>query len=187
MQPMWLIVGLGNPGRKYARTRHNVGFMVLEEIADRYKIVLTEKKDRCRIGRGSIEGHKALLAEPLLYMNMSGPVVQDICRKSGIQPENLVVIHDDLDMEPGRIRIRKTGSSGGHKGIDSIIQYIGSRDFVRVKIGIGRDPGVEAEDYVLSKFRRPEMSLIKDAMQRAMNAVCAVVSEGVDKAMNRFN
>jgi PTH1 family peptidyl-tRNA hydrolase len=120
-------------------------------------------------------------------MNMSGPVVQDICRKSGIQPENLVVIHDDLDMEPGRIRIRKTGSSGGHKGIDSIIQYIGSRDFVRVKIGIGRDPGVEAEDYVLSKFRRPEMSLIKDAMQRAMHAVCAVVSEGVDKAMNRFN
>jgi peptidyl-tRNA hydrolase, PTH1 family len=184
---MWLIVGLGNPGRKYAKTRHNVGFMVLEEIADTYRIVLTEKKERCRIGRGSVEGHTALLAEPLLYMNMSGPVVQNICRKSAIQTENLVVIHDDLDMEPGRIRIRKTGSSGGHKGIDSIIQSIGSRDFIRVKLGIGRDLGIPAEDYVLSKFKRPEMSLMKDAIQRATHAVSVIVSEGVDKAMNRFN
>ncbi|MBS1113330.1 MAG: peptidyl-tRNA hydrolase [Nitrospirae bacterium] len=184
---MWLIVGLGNPGRKYARTRHNVGFMVLEEFADSYNIALIEKKGRCRIGRGSVEGHVVLLAEPLLYMNMSGPVVQDICRKSGIQPENLVVIHDDLDMEPGRIRIRKAGSSGGHKGIDSIIQSVGSRDFIRVKLGIGREPGILAEDYVLSKFTRMEMNLMKDAIQRAIYAVSAVVSEGVDKAMNRFN
>jgi peptidyl-tRNA hydrolase, PTH1 family len=184
---MWLIVGLGNPGRKYVKTRHNVGFMVVDEIADRYKIVLTESKRGYRIGRGSIGGHKVFLAEPLLYMNVSGPVVQHICRKFTIQTENLIIVHDDLDMETGRLRIRKTGSSGGHKGINSIIESIGSRDFIRVKIGIGREPGIKAEDYVLSKFARPEMNLIKDAIQRAADAVCSVVCEGVDNAMNTFN
>jgi peptidyl-tRNA hydrolase, PTH1 family len=184
---MWLIVGLGNPGRRYAKTRHNIGFLVLEEIADRYEIDLTESRSGYRIGRGSIEGHKAFLAEPLLYMNVSGPVVQRICGKFNIQTENLIVIHDDLDMETGRLRIRKTGSSGGHKGVDSIIQSIGSRDFIRVKIGIGREPGIKSEDYVLSKFARPEMNMIKDTIQRAADAVCSLVCEGVDKAMNTFN
>jgi PTH1 family peptidyl-tRNA hydrolase len=184
---MWLIVGLGNPGRKYAKTRHNVGFMVLEEFADKHGIVLTENRNGYRIGRGSVEGQKVFLAEPLLYMNLSGPVVHDLCRKFTIQTGHLVVIHDDLDMETGRLRIRKTGSSGGHKGIDSIIQSVGARDFIRVKIGIGREYGVKAEDYVLGKFSRPEMSMIKEAIQQAADAVCSLISEGVDKAMNRFN
>jgi peptidyl-tRNA hydrolase, PTH1 family len=184
---MWLIVGLGNPGRKYTKTRHNVGFMVLKEIADRFEIVLTESKRGYRIGRGSIEGQKVCLAEPLLYMNVSGPVIQHICRKFNIQTEDLLVIHDDLDMETGRLRIRKTGSSGGHKGVDSIIESMGSRDFIRVKIGIGRESGIKAEDYVLSKFTRPEMNLVKDTIQRAADAVCSIVCEGVDKAMNTFN
>ncbi len=184
---MWLIVGLGNPGRKYAKTRHNVGFMVLEEIADRHAIVLTENRGGYRIGRGSLGGQKVFLAEPLLYMNMSGPVVHHICRKFAIPTGNLVVIHDDLDMETGRLRIRKTGSSGGHKGIDSIIQNIGTRDFIRLKIGIGREHGVRAEDYVLGKFSRLEMSIMKEAIQRAADAVGALVTEGVDKSMNTFN
>jgi PTH1 family peptidyl-tRNA hydrolase len=184
---MWLIIGLGNPGRKYIRTRHNVGFMVLEEIAERYNIILTENKGGYRIGRGSVRGHKALLAEPLLYMNMSGPVVRHLSKKFAVPVENLIVIHDDLDMEAGRLRIRKTGSSGGHKGIESIILNIGSRDFVRVKIGIGREQGVRAEDYVLGKFGKTEMSLVRGAIQRAADAVESLVSEGVEKAMNKFN
>lgn len=187
MESKCLVVGLGNPGRKYVKTRHNVGFMVLEEIAERHKIVLTENRGGYRIGRGSIGGCKVFLAEPLLYMNMSGPVVRNLCRKYSVEAANLVVIHDDLDMETGRLRIRKTGSSGGHKGIESIIQSIGSRDFVRIKIGIGREHGVSAEEYVLAKFAKPEMVLMKDAIERAADAVSAIVSEGVDKAMNRFN
>ena len=183
---MWVIAGLGNPGRRYSRTRHNVGFMVIEEVASKHKIDFKEK-DKYRIGRGSIEGHDVLLIEPLLYMNMSGPVIKNILGKFNVQPENLITIHDDLDMEIGKLRIRKTGSSGGHKGVESIIQNIGSKDFIRLKIGIGREDGVLAEDYVLSKFRRNEITSIKDTIQKAADAICSIVSEGVNKAMNKVN
>jgi len=184
---MWLIVGLGNPGRKYSGTRHNVGFIATEEVAGRHKTDLVEKRGRYRIGRGSIEGHEVLLAEPLLYMNMSGPVIKDLLGKFDIRPDNLIVIHDDLDMETGKLRIRKTGSSGGHKGVESIIQSIGSKDFIRLKIGIGREEGIPAEEYVLRKFGRQEIQVIKESIQRAADAVEAIVSEGINKAMNRFN
>lgn len=184
---MWLIVGLGNPGRKYAKTRHNIGFMVAEEIAGRYGINFVRSRDGYRIGRGSIGGHRVFLVEPLLYMNKTGPIVQMLSRKMAIRPENTVVIHDDLDMEVGKLRIRRSGSSGGHRGIESIIEAVGARDFIRVKIGIGREPGVLPEDYVLSKFHRSEIDIVKKAVHRAADAVCSVVSEGVDKAMNTFN
>jgi PTH1 family peptidyl-tRNA hydrolase len=183
---VWLIAGLGNPGKKYSRTRHNIGFMVIEEIAGRYRIDLAEKKEYI-IGRGSIEGNKVLLVEPLLYMNMSGPALQNIFRRSNARPESLVVVHDDLDMETGKLRIRKAGSSGGHKGIESIIQSMGCRDFVRVKIGIGRGVGIPAEEYVLKKFRKDELPLIQDGILRASDAIRSIISEGVDKAMNKFN
>ena len=183
----WLIAGLGNPGKKYSRTRHNIGFMVIEEIAEKYKIDLVEKKEGYIIGRGSMEEYKVLLAEPLLYMNMSGPVLKNIFRKSNVQPENLVVVHVVLDMETGKLRIWITGSSGGHKGVGSIIQSIGSRDFVRVKIGIGRGAGMPAEEYVLKKFKKDEMDLICGAIQTASDAIRSIISEGVDKAMNKFN
>jgi PTH1 family peptidyl-tRNA hydrolase len=183
---MWLIAGLGNPGRKYERTRHNVGFMVIEEVACRNKIDLRDKKT-FRIGRGSADGNDILLVEPLLYMNLSGHVIQDMLRKFGIEPANLIVIHDDLDMETGKLRIRKTGSSGGHKGIESIIEHTGSRDFLRVKIGIGREQWMPAEEYVLRKFRREELVVMKEAIQKAADVICSIISEGVDKAMNRYN
>lgn len=183
---MWLIAGLGNPGRKYSRTRHNVGFMVIEEVACRHKIDLKDR-ETYEIGRGSIEGHPVLLLEPLLYMNMSGSPIKHVLKKFNIQPENLIVIHDDLDMETGKLRIRKTGSSGGHKGIESIIQHICSKDFIRVKIGIGREVGIQSEEYVLSKFKKQEIGIIKETIQKAADAIHSVVSEGVDKAMNRFN
>ena len=183
---MWVIAGLGNPGRKYSRTRHNIGFMAVEEIAQRNGIEVTDRKEY-RIGRGSIEGHKVILIEPLLYMNRSGPIVNAILKKFTVQFDNLIVIHDDLDMETGKLRIRKTGSSGGHKGVESIIQNIGAKDFIRVKIGIGREPGTLVEDYVLSKFTRQEISAIKETIEKTTDAVHAIIDEGVDKAMNTFN
>ena len=183
---MWVIAGLGNPGRKYSRTRHNIGFMAVEEIAQRNGIEFTDRKEY-RIGRGSIEGHNVILIEPLLYMNRSGPVVNAILKKFTVQFDNLIVIHDDLDMETGKLRIRKTGSSGGHKGVESIIQNIGAKDFIRVKIGIGREPGTLVEDYVLSKFTRQEISAIKETIEKTTDAVHAIIDEGVDKAMNTFN
>jgi PTH1 family peptidyl-tRNA hydrolase len=183
----WVIAGLGNPGRRYSRTRHNIGFMVLEEVASRYTIDFIDKKEGYRLGKGFIEGHNILLIEPLLYMNMSGPVIKKILMKFSTQPEYLLVIHDDLDMETGKLKIKKTGSSGGHKGIESIIQSIGLRDFIRLKVGIGREEGVSAEDYVLSKFKRHELAVIKDTIKKAADAVHCIVTEGVDKAMNEFN
>ena len=185
-QLVWIIAGLGNPGTKYSRTRHNVGFMVIEEIAKRNKIDLAEKKEYV-IGRGSLESHKVLLVEPLLYMNLSGLALKSVFRKSGARSDRLIVVHDDLDMETGKLRIRKTGSSGGHRGVESIIQNIGSKDFIRVKIGIGRGVGVPAEEFVLKKFRKDELPLVQEGIVRATDAVLSIVAEGVDKAMNRFN
>jgi PTH1 family peptidyl-tRNA hydrolase len=183
---MWVIAGLGNPGRKYSRTRHNIGFMAVEEIAQRNGIEFTDRKEY-RIGRGSIEGHNVILIEPLLYMNRSGPAVNAILKKFTVQSDNLIVIHDDLDMETGKLRIRKTGSSGGHKGVESIINNIGAKDFLRIKIGIGREPGILVEDYVLSKFTRQEISAIKETIEKTADAVHAIIADGVDKAMNTFN
>ncbi|MEW6161904.1 MAG: aminoacyl-tRNA hydrolase [Nitrospirota bacterium] len=181
-----MVVGLGNPGKKYSRTRHNIGFMVAEEIARRYKIDLKEE-EKYRIGRGSIDGEKFLLIEPLLYMNRSGLAVKDIISRFNIPLERLIVIHDDLDMEIGKLRIRIKGSSGGHKGVESIIQGIGSKEFTRLKIGIGRDASISAEDYVLTRFRRGEVFLIKKAIERASDAVTSILLDGLGKAMNRFN
>lgn len=184
---MWVIAGLGNPGRRYSRTRHNIGFMVLEEVAYRDTIDFKYRKEGYRIGKDLIGKHSIFLIEPFLYMNMSGPVIKKILMKFSIQPEHLLVIHDDLDMEIGKLKIKRTGSSGGHKGIESIIQSIGSRDFLRLKVGIGREEGVSAEDYVLSKFKRQEIVLIKDIIKKAADAVHCIISEGVDNAMNRYN
>jgi PTH1 family peptidyl-tRNA hydrolase len=183
---MWAIVGLGNPGRKYSRTRHNIGFMVIEEITRRYEIKFKEK-DNHRIGRGFIDGEEILLIEPLLFMNMSGIVVKDILSKFEIPLKRLIIIHDDLDMQKGKVRIRRKGSSGGHKGIESIIQSVSSKDFVRLKIGIGRAEGVDPEDYVLNRFRRSEIPLIKKTIEKASEAVTSILTEGIEKAMNRFN
>ena len=183
---MWLIAGLGNPGKKYLRTRHNIGFLVVEEIAKRHAIDFKERA-QYRIGRGSIDGMDVFLVEPLLYMNNSGVAVKDASGRFNIPPGNLIVIHDDLDMEVGKVRIRRKGSSGGHKGVESIIQNLSSKDFPRLKIGIGREGNVTPEDYVLSKFRKNEIARIKDAVEKASDAVTTIIFDGVEKAMNKFN
>ncbi len=183
---MWIIVGLGNPGKKYSRTRHNIGFLVVEEIARRYAIDFKERK-KFRIGTGTIDEREVILIEPLLFMNNSGIVVEDIIDRFNVPIENLIVIHDDLDMEPGKVRIRRKGSSGGHKGIESIIQKLSTKDFPRLKIGIGREGDLTLEDYVLSRFRKNEIPLIKSAIEKASDAVVTILREGLEKAMNRFH
>ena len=183
---MWLLVGLGNPGGRYARTRHNIGFLVVDEFAGVDRLEFREKADY-RICNGSIEGEKIVLMEPLTFMNRSGTAVRKIAEKFSIPPEKIIVVHDDLDLETGRLKIRKKGSSGGHKGVESVIQNIGANNFIRIKIGIGRDEFTPVEDYVLSKFRKDELPLVKKAITSAVHAIRSIIIEGVDKAMNKFN
>ncbi|MBI5633023.1 MAG: aminoacyl-tRNA hydrolase [Nitrospirae bacterium] len=183
---MWLLVGLGNPGVRYSRTRHNIGFMVLDRLAESLGLDFREKTDY-RACSGSISGHKVVLMEPLTFMNRSGSAVRKVFSKYTVLPEHIIVIHDDLDLDAGKLKIRKKGSSGGHKGVESVIQNIGTQDFIRVKIGIGRDPLIPTEDYVLSKFRKDEQVLVKDVIARAGDAISCILGEGVEKAMNRFN
>jgi peptidyl-tRNA hydrolase, PTH1 family len=183
---LWLIAGLGNPGSRYEKTRHNVGFLAIEEIVRREQLEFREKEDY-RLCKGSLEDEKIILLEPLTFMNRSGTVVRKVMQKSNIFPEKLIVIHDDLDLATGTLKIRKKGSSGGHKGIESIIQHLGTQEFIRVKIGIGRDPNIPTERYVLSKFGKEEMQLIREALLEAVESVHSIINDGIDRAMNRFN
>lgn len=183
---MWLLVGLGNPGSRYARTRHNIGFMVMDRLAESLGLDFREKTDY-RACSGSISGHKVVLMEPLTFMNRSGSAVRKVFSKYAVLRENIILIHDDLDLASGRLKIRKRGSAGGHKGIESVIQNLGTQDFIRVRIGIGRDPFVPTEDYVLSKFGKDEKPLMKDAVQKAVDAVCSIITDGAEKTMNKFN
>ncbi|MDA8077455.1 MAG: aminoacyl-tRNA hydrolase [Nitrospiraceae bacterium] len=180
------MVGLGNPGRKYATTRHNVGFLVAEAIAGANRLLFQDRTDY-RICRGSMGDESIVLLEPLTFMNRSGSAVKKVMDRMNIPPEKVIAIHDDLDLQTGKLRIRKTGSSGGHRGVESVIQSIASRNFARVRIGIGRDPLAATEEYVLSKFSKGETPLIRDAVERAVEAVGVIITEGVDKAMSRFN
>jgi PTH1 family peptidyl-tRNA hydrolase len=183
---LWLIVGLGNPGGKYSRTRHNIGFQVLDEFAGRLRL---EWKDRAeyRICSGSLGDARIVLVEPLTFMNRSGSAVRKVAGRFAVPPENIVVVHDDLDLDAGRLKIRKNGSSGGHKGVESVIQCVGSKTFIRVKIGVGRDETVPAEQYVLMKFRRDELAVIGDAVRKAADSIEMIIADGAEKAMNRFN
>lgn len=183
---MWLVVGLGNPGRRYARTRHNAGFLVLDAFAAITRLEFRERTDYL-ICNGSLGGEKIFLMKPLTFMNRSGGAVRKVAEKFGIPPERIVVVHDDLDLATGRLKIRKKGSSGGHKGVESVIQSIGANNFIRLKIGIGRDGLMAVEDYVLSKFRRDELPLVREAVACAVEAIRSVITEGIEKAMNKFN
>jgi peptidyl-tRNA hydrolase, PTH1 family len=180
---LWAVVGLGNPGERYSKTRHNVGFMVVDEIAQRLHIGL-KAKESYRIGKGSIEERQIILVEPLTFMNRSGSAVGAVLKRYNIPTENLIVIQDDIDMQTGRLKIKKKGSSGGHNGIESIIQVLGTSEFKRVKIGVGREEGVPAEIFVLKKFRKEEVPLVKDAVLRAADAIDSIVKHGFDRAMS---
>jgi peptidyl-tRNA hydrolase, PTH1 family len=191
---MKLIVGLGNPGYLYARHRHNVGFMCVSALAKNHRITFDRKQGAARTGIGTIAGNTAVLARPQTYMNASGESVSALMKKLNVKPEDLIVIHDDLDLPVGKIRLRLGGSSGGHKGIESIISRIGTRDFNRVRVGIGRpesDEGTAKEEavisYVLSDFPSEERIILDKAILQACEAVVDLIAEGITAAMNKYN
>ncbi|HEX79100.1 MAG TPA: aminoacyl-tRNA hydrolase [Dehalococcoidia bacterium] len=188
---MKLIIGLGNPGSIYSKNRHNMGFTCVRLLARRYGIRLDKKQSLARTGSGLIEDEPVVLARPQTYMNLSGRSVSRLVKSLKISPEDLVVIHDDLDLPTGRIRIRSGGGSGGHKGIESVIDELGSQDFIRVRIGIGRPfEGAgedEVIDYVLSDFTPEEDRLMKKAIERACDAIACLITEGLNSAMNGYN
>ena len=192
---MRLVVGLGNPGRSYARNRHNVGFMCLNHFARCHGIRFDRRQGKARTGIGEVAGSKVIVAKPQTYVNLSGQSVSLLVRKFNISLDDLVVVHDDLDLPLGKIRIRKGSSSGGHKGIDSIISYLGSQDFHRIRIGIGR-PTVEGcagsseadvVAYVLSDFTPDEERIIAQVIPRVSEAILCLLSEGLVVAMNKYN
>lgn len=186
---MFLIVGLGNPGRKYEKTRHNIGFDTVDVIADRYGISIREKKYKALVGTGVIEGTKVLLAKPQTYMNLSGESVAEIVNFYKLDPESeMLVIFDDISLAPGNLRVRKKGSAGGHNGIKSIIAYLQTQNFMRIKIGVGEKPkGWDLADYVLGRFTAEDRIAAETAMADACKAAVLMIQGQTDKAMNDFN
>ena len=184
---MKLVVGLGNPGRKYADTRHNVGFMVIDRLARRSGIEVTKRQCSALVGLGSIGRARVCLAKPQTYMNLSGEAVACLLRFYKISTADLLVIYDDRDLPPGKIRLRERGSAGGHRGMESIIGMLGTSDFPRLRVGIGRPAEIDAMDHVLGGFSAEERPLMEDALDRAAEAVECVFTEGLVAAMNRFN
>ena len=186
---MFIIVGLGNPTAEYAGTRHNVGFDVIDQIADKYNISVTERKHRAFCGKGIIGGQKVILVKPQTYMNLSGESVRSVLDFYKVDVETeLLVIFDDISLDVGQLRIRKKGSAGGHNGIKNIIQQLGTNVFHRIKVGVGEKPkGYDLADYVLGHFSKGEKEQMEDGYKKAVNAVELMLQGEVDAAMNEFN
>lgn len=186
---MYVIVGLGNPGREYENTRHNIGFRVIDAVAERYGIDVTEKKHRALIGKGAIGGQKVLLVKPQTYMNLSGESVRAVIDYYKVdEKDELIVIFDDISLDVGKLRIRKKGSAGGHNGIKSIIAHLGHDSFQRIKMGVGDKPkGYDLADYVLGHFSAEDNRLMEESIGRAVEAVAVMLQDGPDKAMNLYN
>lgn len=186
---MYLIVGLGNPGREYEGTRHNIGYDVLGMLAAQEQISILEKKHRAVIGKGVVAGENCILARPVTYMNLSGESVREMIAYYKLDPSSdLIVISDDISLDVGRIRIRKKGSAGGHNGLKNIIANLGSDVFMRVKMGVGeKPPGWDLADYVLGRFSSPERKMMEEGAERAVDAIRMMIAQGADTAMNHFN
>ena len=193
---MKLIVGLGNPGLFYANNRHNIGYMCIRRFARDHKIHLNKKQGLARVGRGVINGEEMILARPQTFMNESGEAVSRLVKRYKIEPADLIVIHDDLDLPVGKIRLRQGRGSGGHKGIESIVAQLGKGDFYRVRVGIGRPDipeGLDIDkervviDYVLSSFTRDEKKIMKKVIPEVSQAVLCLLTEGIEAAMNQYN
>lgn len=180
---MLLLCGLGNKGSGYTFTRHNIGYLVVDRFSERYRLPVTKKDSGCRVG--TKEG--LILAKPDTYMNLSGGPIAKLAGKFNVSPDCMIVVHDDLDMDLGRMRIRLGGRDGGHKGVRSIIETMGTADFYRLKIGIGRNPVIPAEDYVLGRFTLEEAGELADIIDTACDALKTFVDDGGAKAMSLFN
>ncbi len=185
---MKLIVGLGNPGKKYQHTRHNLGFLVIDRLAQRHRIAVSQKLCNALIGEWSIDGEKVILAKPQTFMNRSGAAVKAMFREYRGDSEDLLVIYDDLDLPFGRIRIRTQGSAGGHRGIVSILENLAGAPFCRIRVGVGRPPdGMDAADYVLESFDAGEAGALSEILDRAAAAVECLLRDGVKRAMELYN
>lgn len=186
---MYLIVGLGNPTEKYEKTRHNIGFDVIDALAEKYCIKVDQRRSRAVCGFGQIEGHKVILAKPQTYMNSSGDSVKRLVRVFYLDPEtDLIVVFDDIRLSPGSIRIRKKGSAGGHNGVRDIIAKVGSDQFARVRVGVGERPaGGDLVSHVLGRFSAAERELADAAVADAVDALALMVRGETDGAMNRYN
>ena len=185
----WLIVGLGNPGKEYERTRHNAGFRAVDLLADKLSCKIDKGKFQGIYGQANYGGKKLMLLKPLTYMNLSGRSVLQLSAYFNIPPQRIIVMFDDISLEPGRLRVRPDGSAGGHNGIKSIIQEVGSQTFPRVKIGVGAKPNPQYDlaDWVLSTFSAQEEKALAVALENAADAALAIIDHGVPEAANRFN
>ena len=186
---MKMVVGLGNPGRKYEHTRHNVGFDVVDELARRAGVAFRRSwRFPADLAEATLAGKRVLLVKPRTFMNRSGEAVGPLARKRGVAPAELLVVVDDVELECGRLRLRRDGRAGGHNGLKSLIELVGSEAFPRVRVGVGRVPeGGDLVQHVLGRFAPAEREAVEQAVQRAADAVSAVLAEGLDKAQNKFN
>ena len=185
---MYLIAGLGNPSRTYEGTRHNIGFTMIDAIGNKFGIDVTTKKHKALVGRGMIDGIRVILAKPQTYMNLSGESIREITDFYKIEPENIIIIYDDISLDVGQLRIRKKGSAGGHNGVKNIIAHLGTQEFPRIKVGIGNKPeGWDLADYVLSKYTKAEQEALEEASEGVIGAVKLMLMDDIEAAMNKYN
>ena len=186
---MFVIVGLGNPGREYRNTRHNVGYNALDVFAFKYGIRVEDGKFQSLIGKGVVEGQKVILVKPLTYMNLSGEAVRAVCDYFKVDTENeLIILYDDISLPVGQLRVRPKGSAGGHNGIKNIISHLGSEVFLRIKVGVGEKPSrMDLADYVLGHFSEEDAAAEKEAYEKVSEAILLLMNGKVEEAMNKFN
>lgn len=186
---MYVIAGLGNPGREYENTRHNIGFRFIDDIAKKYQITMLERKHKAIVGRGYIDGQKVILVKPLTYMNLSGESIREVTDYYKVDvTTQLVVVSDDINLDVGQLRIRKKGSAGGHNGLKNIILHLGREDFTRIRMGVSDKPqGYDLKDYVLGHFTNREQKTLEETFEKAEQAVRMIMQGDVDGAMNRYN
>lgn len=185
---MKIIAGLGNPTSQYEGTRHNIGFAVIDKLADAYNISMDIKKHKAVCGKGVIDGEKVILVKPQTYMNLSGESIREVYDYYKADIEDVLIIYDDICLDVGKLRIRAKGSAGGHNGIKNIIAHLGTEKFARIRVGVGDKPKqMDLADYVLGRFQGDDVAAIRKGIETAAEAVSVVITEGIDSAMNKFN
>ncbi|MDD6190966.1 MAG: aminoacyl-tRNA hydrolase [Firmicutes bacterium] len=184
---MYVIAGLGNPGKEYEKTRHNMGFLVVDRLAEKCGIKVNKLKHKALTGDGRIGGEKVLLVKPQTYMNLSGESLREVVRYYDVEMSDLIVIYDDFDLETGALRIRKKGSAGSHNGMKSVIYQLQSDEFPRVRIGIGASGGLDWKDFVTGRISSAEADVLAETLDKAADAIISIIEDGIDVAMNRFN
>lgn len=188
MWHLYIIVGLGNPGKEYEETRHNTGFMVLDRLAEKYGIDVRKQKCKALLGQGEINGEKVILVKPQTYMNLSGEAVSEVMKFYKIEKENVIIIFDDIDLPVGKLRVKERGSAGTHNGVKSIVSLLGTTEFKRIKVGVGKQRiGEDLVNHVLGKFPKEDRVLLDEAIEKAVTATEMILEKGVAAAMNQFN